>query len=81
MAAEPYTIRVGEQAFELLEREARRRGVGPDELADELLRTDLSGAPVERTAALAALADLRATLPALDAVAFARAARDELDAR
>jgi hypothetical protein len=81
MATHPGTIRLGEDSYELLLREARRRGVEPDELADELLRADLGGTRGDLEEALSALADLRATLPEIDGVALTREARAELENR
>jgi len=63
-------------------REAERRGVEPDALVDELVRTDLGQrAKRDLNAALDALAEFRAGLPPIDAVALVREGRDELDAR
>lgn len=39
MATHPRAVRLQETSFELLQREARRRGIDPDALADELVRT------------------------------------------
>jgi hypothetical protein len=82
MAARGHTIRLQPDAYELLAREATRRGLEPDALADELLRTDLSAAPeADLEEVLAGLADVRAGLPPIDAVALVREGRRELEAR
>jgi hypothetical protein len=65
-----------------LAREAERRGVAPEKLADELVRAELAPqASDDLEAALAGLAAVRAGQPKVDAVAMARDARSELDAR
>jgi hypothetical protein len=82
MATRSRSVRLGPDAFELLAREAERRGVAPETLADELLRAEL--APQANDAleqALAGLAAVRAGQPEVDAVAVARDARSDLDAR
>jgi len=82
MAARPHTIELQPEAFDLVKREAERRGLSPDQLVEEIIRTDL--AAIHRgdlEAALRRAADLRATLPRLDGVALAREARAELEAR
>lgn len=82
MAAHPRNIRLTQTSYELLMREARRRGVEPDFLADELLRSDLSGGESgDLDRALSGLAELRNGLPNVDAVALTRAARDDLERR
>jgi hypothetical protein len=75
-------VRLGPDAFDLLAREAERRGVAPEALADELLRAELAPqAGNDLEDALAGLAAVRAGQPQVDAVAIARDARSELDAR
>jgi hypothetical protein len=82
MATRPRAIHLQPDAYELLAREAARRGVDPDQLADELVRSDLTGTPQsDLDAALDALAEFRAGLPPVDAVTLVRDGRDELEAR
>jgi len=82
MATSPRTIELQPDAYELVVREAKRRGLQPDELVDELVRMDL-GQPGQGDldAALDALAEFRADLPPSDAVALVREGRAELEAR
>jgi len=82
MATSPRTIELQPDAYELVVREAKRRGLQPDELVDELVRMDL-GQPGQGDldAALDALAEFRADLPPIDAVALVREGRAELEAR
>ncbi len=75
------TIQLAQDSYELLVRESRRRGVEPDALADELLRTDLAVAGDDLEVALAGLAQLRERLPEVDGLALAREARSELEQR
>lgn len=82
MATSPRTIELQPDAYDLVVREAERRGVEPDALVDELVRTDLGRqANGDLDAALDALAEFRAGLPPIDAVALVREGRDELEAR
>jgi hypothetical protein len=82
MATSPRTIELQPDAYDLVVREAERRGVEPDALVDELVRTDLGqGANGDLNTALDALAEFRAGLPPIDAVAVVREGRDELEAR
>ena len=82
MAAADRSVHLQSDSYDPLVKEAARRGVGPEALADELLRADLSAAGREdQEAALNALADLRAGLPPADAVALVRESRAELEAR
>ena len=82
MVTSPRTIELKPDAYDLVVREAERRGVQPDALVDELVRTDLGQrANGDLNAALDALAELRAGLPPVDAVALVREGRDELEAR
>jgi hypothetical protein len=56
--------------------------MGPDAVVDELVRSDLGQqAHTDFDAALATLAEFRAELPLIDAVALVREGRDELKAR
>jgi hypothetical protein len=81
MATQPRTVRLGETSYDLLLREAKRRGVEPDTLADELVRDDLSRPRGDIRAALAGLAEFRAKLPDIDGLALAREARADLEKR
>lgn len=82
MATRARTIRVTPTSYDLLEREARRRGMDPDGLADELLRSRLAAAPPgDLEAVLAGLAEFRSGLPEIAGVALAREARRELEER
>ncbi len=77
MATSERTIRLPQASYDLLLQEANRRGVEPDALADELVRTDLGASTGDLQAALAELAQLRD----IDGVALARQARTELEHR
>ncbi len=82
MATRPRMIELQPDAYDLVVREADRRGVEPDALVDELVRSDLGRqANGGIDAALDALAEFRAVLPPIDAVALVREGRDELEAR
>lgn len=82
MATPDRTIKLGDDAYELLRLEAARRGVEPDELAENLLREDLMRGRWDGfDDALAELAELRGRLPAIDGVSLAGDVRAELDAR
>lgn len=82
MATRDRTIRLAEDAYELLRLQAGRRGVEREDLAESLLREDLTQARWEGFyAALAELAELRGRLPEIDGLSLAREARAELDAR
>ena len=75
-------IHLPESSYALLSAEAQRRGLDPDALADELLRTDLAtsnGQDLDAT--LQSLAELRARLPEIDGVVLARDARAQLEQR
>ena len=62
--------------------EAQRRGLDPDALADELLRTDLAtNGGEDLDATLQSLAELRARLPEIDGIVLARDARAQLEQR
>jgi hypothetical protein len=81
MATSPRMIELQPDAYDLVVREAERRGVEPDAVVDELVRTDLGQENGELVAALDALAAFRAGLPPIDAVALVREGRDELEVR
>ena len=81
MAVRPRKIRLPEASYELLVREAERRGVEPDVLADELLRADLGAESGDLEGSLLALSEMRETLPEIDGVALAREARADLERR
>lgn len=82
VATTPRTIELQPDAYDLVVREAERRGVEPDALVDELVRTDLARQENgDLKAALDALAEFRAGLPPIDAAALVREGRDELEAR
>jgi hypothetical protein len=81
MATSPRTIELQPDAYDMVVREAERRGVKPDALVDELVRTDLGHGNGDLNAALNAPAEFRADLPPTDAVALVREGRDELEAR
>jgi hypothetical protein len=81
MATRARTIRLPKTSYELLQQEANRRGIEPDALADELLRTDLGASTGDLQSALAGLAELRTRLPSIDGLALAREARTELEHR
>lgn len=74
-------IHLPQASYELLRREASRRGVQPDALADELVRADLGQRHGDLESALAGLAELRERLPPIDGVALAHHARAELERR
>ncbi len=76
------TIHLPESSYALLSAEAQRRGLAPDVLADELVRTDL-GVRGEQNleATLQALAELRVRLPEIDGIVLARDARAQLERR
>jgi hypothetical protein len=74
-------IHLPQASYDLLRREANRRGVQPDALADELVRADLGQGNGDLDRALAGLAELRERLPPIDGVALAREARAELERR
>jgi hypothetical protein len=82
VAAADRNVQLRQDSYDLLVKEAARRGVAPEVLADELLRADLTSASRdEQEAALDALADFRAGLLPTDAVALVRESRAELEAR
>jgi hypothetical protein len=75
------SVHLTPRIYELLTKEAERRGVDPEVLVDELLQIELGSTDAEWDEALADLASLRAVLPNLDSVVEARASRDELEQR
>jgi hypothetical protein len=76
------TIHLPESSYALLSAEAQRRGLDPDALADELLRTDLAtSGGQDLDATLQSLAELRSRLPEIDGVVLARDARAQLEQR
>lgn len=82
MATSAHTVRLQPDAYELVVREAERRGVEPDDLVDEIVRADLgrlNEGDLEET--LRRATALRSTLPPIDGVALAREARAELEQR
>jgi hypothetical protein len=83
MATRDRIIHVTPDAYDRLEREAGRRGVQPDELADELLAVELASADFDWNAALAELAEIRGRMRGGpdDAVALVREGREELEQR
>jgi hypothetical protein len=81
MAMRSHTIELAPDAFDLVSREARRRGVSPDQVVEEIIRTDLATTDGNLVAALRRAADFRSTLPRLDGVALAREARADLEVR
>ena len=82
MVLRPHTIELASDAFDLVSREAQRRGMSPDQVVEEMIRIDLAAADGgDLDAALRRAADLRSTLPRLDGVALAREARADLEAR
>jgi hypothetical protein len=81
MVTSPRKIELQPDAYDLVLREAERRGVEPDALVDELVRSDLGQENGDLVAALDALAEFRAGQPPIDAVALVREGRDDLEAR
>jgi hypothetical protein len=82
MASRVHTIELPPDAFDLVSREAQRRGVSPDQVVEEIIRSDLAVSHAgDLDAALRRAADLRSALPRLDGVALAREARADLEAR
>jgi hypothetical protein len=83
MATRDRVIHITPDAYDRLEQEAGRRGVQPDELADELLAVELASADFNWDAALAELAEIRGRMQGGpdDAVALVREGREELEQR
>lgn len=74
-------VHLPQASYDLLLQEANRRGVDPDALADELLRTHLGVSAGDLQSALTGPAWPRTRLPDIDGVTLARAARTELEHR
>jgi hypothetical protein len=82
MATRDRIIHVTPDTYDRLEREAGRRGVQPDKLADELLAAELAPASSDLEAILVDLADIRGRVRGpVDAVAVVREGREELEQR
>lgn len=83
MATRDRVIHITPDAYDRLEREAGRRGVQPDQLANELLATEFASADFDWDAALGELAELRGRMRggADDALALVREGREELEQR
>lgn len=82
MATRDRIVHVTPDAYDRLEREAGRRGVQPDKLADELLAAELAPASSDLEAILTDLADIRGRVRGpVDAVAVVREGREELEQR
>lgn len=83
MATRDRVIHVSPDAYDRLEREAGRRGVQPDALADELLAAELAPASSDLESILAELAEIRGRMRGGgdDAVAIVREGREELERR
>ncbi len=76
------TIHLPESSYALLSAEARRRGVDPDALADELVRADLAAhGEQDLETTLKSLAEFRTRLPEIDGIVLARDARTQLEQR
>lgn len=82
MATRDRVIHVTPDAYDRLEREAGRRGVQPDALADELLAAELAPASSDLESILADLSEIRGRVRGpVDAVAVVREGREELEQR
>lgn len=82
MATRDRVVHITPDAYDRLRREAGRRGVGPDELADELLAGELAAAPSDLSEVLADLAEIRSRVRRpVDTVALVREGREELERR
>lgn len=82
MATRDRIIHVTPDAYDRLEREAGRRGVLPDALADELLAAELTPVQADLDGILADLAKIRGRIRGpVDAVAVVREGREELERR
>lgn len=81
MAGRPTTVRLSRTSEDLLLREASRRGITPDALADELLQAALTTRRGDLAGVLSGLARFRASLPQIDGLATSRAARGDLEHR
>lgn len=47
MTTRPHTIELQPDACDLLAREARRRGLSPDQIVEEIVRTDLAASAAD----------------------------------
>jgi hypothetical protein len=74
-------VELSEESYHLLVRESERRGMAPDALANELVQHELATPVKGVDEALSALAKFRESLPRIDGLALARAARDEFERR
>jgi hypothetical protein len=82
MATRDRVIHVTPDAYDRLAREADRRGVPPDALADELLAAELAPAQAQMDRILADLAEVRSRVREdIDAATLIRQSREELDHR
>jgi hypothetical protein len=82
MATRDRVIHVTPDAYDRLAREAGRRGVPPDALADQLLAAELAPVKHDLTVILGDLAEIRGRVRgSVDAVAVVREGREELDCR
>lgn len=82
MATRDRVIHVTPDAYDRLAREAGRRGVPPDALADELLAAELAPAQSDMEGILADLAQIRSRVRGgTDAVTLVREGREELERR
>lgn len=76
------TIHLPESSYALLTAEAKRRGLDPDALADELVRADLATrGEQDLETTLKSLAEFRARLPEIDGIVLALDARARLEQR
>jgi hypothetical protein len=82
MATRDRVIHVTPASYDRLAREAGRRGVAPDALADQLLAVELAPTEFDLERTLADLAEIRGRMRGSDdAVALVREGRDELERR
>jgi len=82
VATESRAIELRPDAYALVQREAERRGVAPEQVVDEMVRADLAKPDVvDLDLVLRRAAALRAKLPPMDGVALARASRADLEVR
>jgi hypothetical protein len=82
MATRDRIIHLTSDSYERLEREAGRRGVALDTLADELLAAELAPTAFDWDRWLTELAEIRGRMRGSDdAVALVREGREELEQR
>ena len=82
MATRDRVIHVTPDAYDRLKKEAGRRGVQPDALADELLAAELAPSHSDLDSILTDLAEIRGRVRgSVDAVAVVRMGREELEQR